>query len=126
MDSFWSILVLVAVILISDQLGGSKKKLPPRPLPGGRRQADAPAFPDIKPPEPVQMPQIEVYVEPESYAIRQPAARKAEERKETAETEARAQKPASSVLTPEQAMSALTWAEILGKPKAYRNGPFRQ
>ena len=135
MDSFWSILVVVAIIVISDQLGGKKKKVPQRPLPrtGGRpgQQKIPMPWPDIKPPAPQEPQEIEVYVEeePEVPVLRQPMLRAVEKREvPVPEVEAAPREERSSGLglTPEQAISALAWAEILGKPKAHENGRFRR
>ena len=131
MDSFWSILVLVAIVVISDQLGGKKKKVPQRPLPQpgqrqGRQKLPMP-WPDIKPPVPeTQEPEIYAEPEPELPVLKQPAPRRAEAVKP--EPVAAAGQPCNSGLglTPEQAVSALAWSEILGKPKAYKNGHFRR
>ena len=133
MDSFWSILVLVAIVVISDQLGGKKKKVPPKPLPkAGERQGQQKIpmpWPDIKPPAPQVPQETEVYVEeePEVPVLKQPMIRAVEKREEPApEAEAAPREKTSSRLglTPEQAISALAWAEILGKPKAYEKGRF--
>ena len=137
MDSFWSILVLVAIIVISDQLGGKKKKVPQRPLPqpGGRqgRQKLPMPWPDIRPPV-SENPVPEIYTEPEPElpVLKQPVLRRAEvaEREPEHRAEERLApiqtKTSNLGLTPEQAISALAWSEILGKPKAYKNGPFRK
>ena len=139
MDSFWSILVLVAIVVISDQLGGKKKKVPQRPLPQpgqrpGRQKLPMP-WPDIKPPVPeTQEPEIyaEPEPEPELPVLKQPVLRRAEvaEREPEHRAEERLTpiqtKTSNLGLTPEQAISALAWSEILGKPKAYKNGPFRK
>lgn len=137
MDSFWSILVLAAIVVISDQLGGKKKKVPQRPLPQpgqrpGRQKLPMP-WPDIKPPVPeTQEPEIYAEPEPELPVLKQPVLRRAEtaEREQEHRTEERLApiqaKTSNLGLTPEQAISALAWSEILGKPKAYKNGPFRK
>ncbi|SEH23842.1 hypothetical protein [Selenomonas sp. KH1T6] len=137
MDSFWSILVLVAIVVISDQLGGKKKKVPQRPLPQpgqrpGRQKLPMP-WPDIKPPVPeTQEPEIYAEPEPELPVLKQPVLRRAEtaEREQEHRTEERLApiqaKTSNLGLTPEHAISALAWSEILGKPKAYKNGPFRK
>ena len=137
MDSFWTIFVLMAIIVISDQIGGKKKRVPPRPLPKAGEKPGMPKmpmpWPDIKPPVPQEPQETEVYVEEEAQApvLKQPALKRIESvaRPERhAEEKAAVQEPRSPGmgLTPEQAMSALAWAEILGKPKAYQSGPFRK
>ena len=138
MDSFWSILIVIAIVVISDQFGSKKKKVPPRPLPqpgeGQGRQKMPLPWPDIRPPAPTEPQDTEVFMEPEIYAepepelpvLKQPAPRRAEAVKP--EPVAAAGQPCNSGLglTPEQAVSALAWSEILGKPKACKNGHFRR
>ena len=118
MDSFWSILIVIAIVVISDQFGSKKKKVPPRPLPqpgeGQGRQKMPLPWPDIRPPAPTEPQDTEVFMEPVIYAEPEPVPS--------------AGQPCNSGLglTPEQAVSALAWSEILGKPKAYKNGHFRR
>ena len=132
MDSFWSILIVIAIVVISDQLGGKKKKVPPRPLPkpaeGPVRQKMPLPWPDIRPPVPAEPQEPEIYAEPEPElpVLKQPASRRAEAVKPEPVTAAGQPCNSGLGLTPEQAVSALAWSEILGKPKAYKNGHFRR
>ncbi len=137
MDSFWTIFVLMAIIVISDQIGGKKKRVPPRPLPKAGEKPGMPKmpmpWPDIKPPVPQEPQETEVYVEeePQVPVLKQPMLRRAEsvarsEQHMEGRPSMQEPRPSGMGLTPEQAMSALAWAEILGKPKAYQSGPFRK
>ena len=132
MDSFWSIMIVIAIVVISDQFGGKKKKVPPRPLPQPRERQEGQKmplpWPDIKPPAPVEPQEPEIYAEPEVPVLKQPVLRKTEAVEREKETVPALGQPRGSGLglTPEQAVSALAWSEILGKPKAYKNGHFRR
>ena len=136
MDSFWSIMIVIAIVVISDQFGGKKKKVPPRPLPkpgeGQGRQKMPLPWPDIRPPVPAEPQEPEIYAEPEPElpVLKQPVLRKFSPAKRALEPEQAMapvqSRPSGLGLTPEQAISALAWAEILGQPKAYKNGRFRR
>lgn len=129
MDSFWSILIVIAIVVISDQLGGKKKKVPPRPLPkpaeGPGRQKMPLPWPDIRPPVPAEPQEPELYAEPEVPVLRKPSPAKRAPEPEQAIAPVQS-RPSGLGLTPEQAVSALAWAEILGQPKAHKNGRFRK
>ena len=134
MDSFWSIMIVIAIVVISDQFGSKKKKVPTRPLPkpaeGPGRQKMPLPWPDIRPPVPAEPQEPEIYAEPEVPVLRQSVLRKPSPAKRAPEPEQVMapvkSRPSGLGLTPEQAISALAWAEILGQPKAYKNGRFRR